>query len=526
MIYLKKYYLVPKKYLIMFLVRWVLGGHTVLLHPKNSDPIITKDGATVCRFIEFEDPFENIAAQFFKQASENTNASSGDGTTGTIVLSYSILKEAQKYLITDIPLLELKNGLERGKEIIIEALENQAKKVKNIDEIERIATISANNDEVVGKLIAKAIDIIGKDGSIVLQDGKSLNTTLETIEGFRINSGFLASQFITNERKQTLEYNEPIFFITDHELETVQQIMPILTLAQRHSRPLIIIAEEVKGQALASLLANTLRGTMPIGVVQPPSFGEERKELLKDLCVVIGAKFITKRDHRDLTKITLNDFGSAKSIETSKNYTIIMGGMGLSQNINNRIFDLKEQISVEVGINSDIKTLEKLQERITKLQSGIVIITVGGNSSVEQIEKKHRVEDALEAAKSALEQGIVVGGGCALVRASEILKDFIESEKKKENISIGYISGLNIIREATLLPFKTITENAHKKSDVLLNELLDLPSNLCYDIPKDEFVCGFEKGIIDPLKVIKNSLQNAFSVVSTLLTSNHAIVEK
>jgi chaperonin GroEL len=378
-----------------------------------------------------------------------------------------------------------------------------------------VATISANGDESIGKLISRAVDAVGKDGSVIVQEAKAMRTTLDLIEGFRFDSGYISSQFITNERKGTMEYNEPYFLVTDQRIDNIEQLMPALELVARESKPLIIVAEEVEGQALAALIANTLRGSLAVAAIKAPRYGDERRNILSDLAVSVGAKFFTRLAAEDVRTVKLVDFGKAKSIECTKTHTTIMGGKGSQENIDQRT----ESLKVELSQTEDIVECQKIQERISRLSSGIAVINIGAATEVEMIEKKHRVEDALEAVKSALDEGIVPGGGCTLFRVSNECEAFVEEQGEL------YKFGFKLLLQACREPLRTIVSNAGGKPDVVELKLVDSQRDQCYDAVSEKVVNAFESGIIDPVKVTRTALQNAASAAGTLITTDHAIVE-
>jgi chaperonin GroEL len=492
-------------------------GRNVVLHQKGRNPIITKDGVTVSEFIDFEDPFENIGAQVVKQAARQTNSLAGDGTTTSTVLAYSIVKNAQKYLAAGVSPVDLKRGIDKAVEHVVEELKELARPIESEDEVKMVATISANGDESIGKLISRAVDAVGKDGSVIVQEAKSMNTTLDLIEGFRFDSGYISSQFITNERKGTMEYNEPYFLVTDQRIDNVEQLMPALELVARENKPLIVVAEEVEGQALAALIANTLRGSLAVAAIKAPRYGDERRNILSDLAVSVGAKFFTRLAAEDIRTAKLIDFGKAKSIECTKTHTIIMGGKGLQEEIDKRV----ESLKVELTQTQDLRECERIQERISRLSSGIAVINIGAATEVEMIEKKHRVEDALEAVKSALDEGIVSGGGSALFFAADYAGEALEKDTVEEN----YVFGFKLLLEACCEPLRTIVQNAGGKPDVVREMVVDSHKDQCYDAVNEKMVDATKAGIIDPVKVTRTALQNAASAAGTLITTDHAVVE-
>jgi chaperonin GroEL len=489
-------------------------GRNVVIHPKTGTPIITKDGVTVARFVDFADPFENVGAQIIKQASEETNTSAGDGTTTAIVLSRAIFVEAQKYIAAGASPVELKRGIDKAAVAIVNNLRGNAKRVTKLDDIEDIATISANGDRTIGKLISTAIDMIGKDGSITIEDGKSLDTSLDVVEGFRFDSGYAASAFITDERRGVLKYNDPLFLITDEKIEFVEDILPALELAARDGRPFVVVAEEIEGQALAAMIMNTVRGSMKVAAIKAPRYGEERRNILQDLATSVGATFVTRESGLSLRDIKLAHLGNAKSIEASKASTTIVGGAGDSEKVEERIQSLKSLFEQ----TDSVQACERIQERITRLASGIAIISVGGNTEVEMVEKKHRIEDALEAVKSAQQEGMVCGGGMALLLASKGVE--IEADNPDQEF------GAQIVLRAVEAPLRQMALNAGNKPDVMLEKALSLDEGFGFNISTGDVADLISEGIIDPVKVTRCALQNAVSAIGTLITTSHAIIEE
>ena len=473
---------------------------------------MTKDGVTVAKFVDFDDPFENVGAQIIKQASSQTNSLAGDGTTTSTVLARAILNNAQKYLVAGTSPTDIKRGIDKAVKAIITELREMALPVNSIEEIEHVATISANNDRAIGELIAMAVDQAGKDGSIAIEQGGSVDTTLDIAEGFRFDSGYFAQAFVNNERKNAIEYDDALILVTDYKIEAVQDILPALELAARESRPLIIIAEEVEGQALAALIMNTVRGSMKVAAVKAPRYGHERRNILKDLCASVGAKFVARESGLKLTDIKLQHFGHCKKIEVLKNATTIVDGQCDWQEVEKRIESLKEEIKQTDSEHE----CQSLQERISRLSSGVAIIRVGAPTEVEMIEKKHRIEDALEAVKSAREEGLVCGGGITLLRAADFK---IEAENEDQKI------GAEIIRKSLEAPIRQMAKNAGESPDLIIAEILKSEEFEGWDFNTNQIVNMFETGIVDPAKVTRVALQNAASASGMLLTTNYAIVE-
>jgi len=482
-------------------------GRNVILQKKDGNPIVTKDGVTVAEFVELEDPFENVGAQIIKQASRTTNIEAGDGTTTATVLARAIYQNARKQIASGHAPIEVKRTIDKTVEEIVEKLSEIAKPISSIEDIRHIATISANNDKEIGDLIAKAVESVGKDGSITVEQARSLKTSLDLVEGFRMGSGYASTSFITDERRGAVVYEDPFILVADTKIDKVEDILPVLEIVARESRPLVIVASEVEGQALAALIMNTVRGTMKVAAVKAPKYGEERRNILKDLCLATGASYVTASGDLKLKDVKLSDLGLAKKVDIIKSITTIVGGKGDYSEVDKRIENLK----IEASQTDSMQEAERIQERIIRLASGIAIIKVGAATEVEMIEKKHRIEDALEAVKAAREGGIVPGGGVALVRT--LPKKIKDSTK-------------NIVYDAICEPIRQMARNAGESADVILEKVKKSNGNTGWDFTSNKTVDMFEKGVIDPMKVTRSALQNAASAVGALITSGHAIVEE
>lgn len=489
------------------------GRNVILYHKEENIPVITKDGATVAAFVELDDPIENVGVQILKQAADKTNTTAGDGTTTSTVLARAILKSAQRYLMAGASPIELKRGIDKTVDAVVSNLKEMAQPIKSEDDIRHIATISANNDKTIGRLISTAVDSAGKDGTVLVEEAKSLKTSLDLIEGFRFDSGYAASAFITNERQGTVEYDNPLILATDEKIERVEQIMPTLELSARENRPLLIIANEVEGQALAALIMNTVRGTLKVAAVKAPRYGEERRKIMKDLCFSVGGVYITRENSLQLKDIKLIHFGQCKKVSVSKTWTTIVGGRGDENLIDKRINSLK----VEISETESLQECERIQERITRLASGVAVIRVGAATEVEMIEKKHRIDDALEAVRSAQEEGIVPGGGTALLRACHGISVMTDNEEQE--------MGVKIILDAVEEPLRQMAINAGESPDLVVNCVKTEHSSFGWDFITGKLIDMFEAGIIDPVKVTRCALQNAASVASTLITTNYAIIK-
>jgi len=488
-------------------------GRNVVLQEKGKDPFITKDGVTVATFVHLEDAFENAAAQILKQSSSQTNVVAGDGTTTATVLARAMYQKAQEAAASGASPVEVKRGMDKGVEAVVERLRAMSRPVAQLSDVENIASVSANNDPVLGKLVATAIDKAGLDGAVTVEEARSVETSLDVIEGFRIEAGYVASAFITDERRAVCRHDDPFILVTDERIEAVEQILPTLELIARDGRPLIIIAEEIEGQALAALIMNTARGTMKIAALKSPFYGEVRKSLLEDVALSCGATLMSAAAERGLRQVKLTDLGRAKSIEISKVQTTIVGGLGDWEQIDKKIDSLKAQMA---ALDS-VFECEKLQQRITKLASGVAVIRVGAHTEVEMIEKKHRLEDALEAVKAAQEEGILPGGGVALLRSVTDLDVEVDNDDQR--------LGVQIIIDVASSPLRQMALNAGECADEIENLVTQEKENYGYNFKTSSLEDMYLSGIIDPLKVTRCALQNACSAAGTLITTSHAIIE-
>ena len=489
-------------------------GQNVLIHQKDRRPFVTKDGVTVAQNVNFEDPHMNAGAEVVKQVSAMTNAEAGDGTTTSTVLAREILVQANKYIASGTSPIEIKRGLEQCLNEAVQVIEEVAQPISSAEDVMHIATISANNDETIGTLIATAVDKVGKNGSITIEEARSLETSLDLVEGFRFDGGYAATAFVTDDRRGTCRYESPMFFITDTKIDQVSQILPALEIAAREGRPFVIVAEEVEGQALAALIMNTMRGSMKVVAIKAPRYGEERRAIMSDLAVSTGAKFFQQSLGHKLTEASLTDFGQAASVEITKNSTTVVDGEGDYEKVDDTI----EKIKAEIQRTEDIHEAGRLQERVTRLSSGVAIIRVGASSEVEMIEKKHRIEDALEAVRSAQQEGIVPGGGMTLLNISNSINPNFVTEEQS--------SALSIFKRSLESPFRTMAANAGLSPDVVR-----LKVENAKDFEGINFSTGNKEnlktsGILDPAKVTRCALKNAVSVAGTLLLTNHSIVHK
>ena len=481
-------------------------GRTVLIGVPGNMPFVTKDGVTVAGHVVLDDPIENAAVHILKQASSQTNEVAGDGTTTSMVLARAILQEAQKHIVAGVPPIEIKRAIDRATEVLVNNLKEASTPIQSEEDIAHIASISANNDEIIGNLIAKAVDCVGKDGSITVEEARSAQTTLDLREGFRFDSGFVANAFITDERRGAVVYEDPLILVADTKIEKVDQILPILEVVAREGRPLVIVASEIEGQALAALIMNTVRGTMKIAAIKAPRYGRERRNILKDLCVATGAAFATKSGELKLKDIKMEHLGTCGKIDVVKNFSTFIGGSGNYQEIDLHI----EALKTELGNTDTFVECERIQERITRLASGVAIIKVGAATEAEMIEKKHRIEDALGAVKAAQLEGIVPGGGVALIRALP-KKSGSPAER--------------IVYEAVKEPIRQMARNSGESPDLILEQVQKAKGNRGYNFATGKMADMHAAGIIDPVLVTATALTSAASAAGTLITTGHAIIK-
>ena len=492
-------------------------GRNVILRKKNGKPIITKDGVTVARFVNLEDPFQDAAVEIVKQASEKTNSDAGDGTTTSTILARAVFSKSLELIEKGLSPVEVKRGLDKVCEFVCDKITESSKPISSAEDVSFVAKISANNDQVIGDLVSTAVDKVGKGGSVTIEDGRSTETTLDLVEGFRFQSGYLSNYFVTDERRNVCRYENPLLFLCDAQVDQVQTILPVLEIAAREQKPVVFVCDDIEGQALSALIMNSVRGSMKVAAVKSPKYGEERRSIMEDLAIATGAKYYRTMLGDDLRNVTINDLGTCKSIEISKYGTIVVGGGGNASELMSRIEDLKQQVK-------DAETLpdaESIQERVTRLSSGVAIIRVGAATEIEMIEKKHRIEDALEAVRSAQHEGVVPGGGLALYRMSKtIVSDCMDLDMTEEQRYAAEIF-LDVLQS----PIRTMSENAGYTYEQVDSIISDKPEDTGFDFLTGKPVDMYDSGIIDPAKVTKNALRNAVSAAGTLLTTNFAIIE-
>ena len=498
-------------------VKVTLGpkGRNVIISKSFGGPQVTKDGVTVAKEIELENELENMGAQMVKEVASKTNDLAGDGTTTATVLAQAIVKEGLKNVASGANPMDLKRGIDKAVSCITDELEKQSKQVGNSSEkIQQVASISANNDSTVGNLIATAFEKVGKEGVITVEEAKGTDTYVDVVEGMQFDRGYLSPYFVTNADKMITELENPYVLLFDKKISNLQEILPILEPVSQSGRSLLIIAEDVEGQALATLVVNKLRGGLKIAAVKAPGFGDRRKAMLEDIAILTGGTVISEERGFSLENTDLTMLGTAETITIDKDNTTIVNGTGKASEIKARVNQIKAQIETTT---SDYDK-EKLQERLAKLAGGVAVLYVGAASEVEMKEKKDRVDDALHATRAAVEEGIVAGGGVALVRTIEKL-----AKVKSENVDEK--TGIQIVEKAIEAPIRTIVENAGGEGSIVISKVLESKDNIGYDAKKEEYVDMLKAGIIDPKKVTRIALENAASVAGMILTTECAVVD-
>ncbi|EAH8435927.1 chaperonin GroEL [Campylobacter coli] len=488
-------------------------GRNVLIQKSFGAPSITKDGVSVAKEVELKDSLENMGASLVREVASKTADQAGDGTTTATVLAHAIFKEGLRNITAGANPIEVKRGMDKACEAIVAELKKLSREVKDKKEIAQVATISANSDEKIGNLIADAMEKVGKDGVITVEEAKSINDELNVVEGMQFDRGYLSPYFITNAEKMTVELSSPYILLFDKKITNLKDLLPVLEQIQKTGKPLLIIAEDIEGEALATLVVNKLRGVLNISAVKAPGFGDRRKAMLEDIAILTGGEVISEELGRTLESATIQDLGQASSVIIDKDNTTIVNGAGEKANIDARVNQIKAQIA-ETSSDYD---REKLQERLAKLSGGVAVIKVGAATETEMKEKKDRVDDALSATKAAVEEGIVIGGGAALIKA-----------KAKINLDLkgDEAIGAAIVERALRAPLRQIAENAGFDAGVVVNSVENAKDeNTGFDAAKGEYVNMLESGIIDPVKVERVALLNAVSVASMLLTTEATISE-
>ena len=498
-------------------VKVTLGpkGRNVVIDKKFGSPTVTKDGVTVAKEIELSDPIENMGAQMVKEVATKTSDLAGDGTTTATVLAQAIFREGLKNVTAGANPMELKRGIEKAVEAIVEELKNLSVPSRGAKEIAQVGTISANNDKEIGNLIAEAMEKVGKDGVITVEEAKGLETTLETVDGMQFDRGYLSPYFVTDPEKMEAVLDDAYILIHDKKISAMKDLLPVLEKVAQSGRPLLIIAEDVEGEALATLVVNKLRGTLKVAGVKAPGFGDRRKEMLRDIAVLTGGQVISEEVGFKLENATLNDLGRAKRVVIDKDNTTVVDGKGKEGDIQGRIGEIRGAIDKST---SDYDR-EKLQERLAKLSGGVAVINVGAATETEMKEKKARVEDALHATRAAVEEGIVAGGGVALIRTQAVLAKIRGTEDEK--------IGVDIVRRAIEEPIRAIAINAGVEGSIVLARVKESKDkNFGYNAGTDTYEDLVKAGVIDPTKVTRTALQNAASIAGLLLTTECVVVEK
>jgi chaperonin GroEL len=498
-------------------VKATLGprGRNVLIEKTFGAPVVTKDGVTVAKEIELEDRFENMGAQMVKEVASKTSDVAGDGTTTATILAQAIFREGIKLVAAGHDPMKLKRGIDKAVEVVVDSIRKQSKQIKSRTEIAQVATVSANGDATIGNIIADAMEKVGKDGVITVEEGKSLETELDVVEGMQFDRGYLSPYFITDPEKMQIELEEPLILMFDKKISNMKDLVPLLEEVARSAKPLLVMAEDIEGEALATLVVNKLRGTLKAAAVKAPGFGDRRKAMLEDIAVLTGGKVIAEEAGMKLENAKIQDLGRAKKVVIDKDNTTIIGGAGKKTEIEGRIRQIKAQVDEASGEYDR----EKLQERLAKLAGGVAVIRVGAATEAEMKEKKARVEDALNATRAAVEEGIVPGGGVALIRAIKAVDGFEGADDEEK-------AGVSIVRRVLEEPLRGIAANAGWDGSIVVGKVREEKGSNGFDAAKLEYCDMIEAGIVDPAKVTRSAMQNASSVAGLLLTTEALIAEK
>ena len=497
-------------------VKATLGpkGRNAVLEKSYGAPTVTKDGVSVAKEIELKDKFENMGAQMVKEVASNTSDEAGDGTTTATLLAQAIMREGLKAVSSGRNPMDLKRGIDKAVGCVVEELKKLSKPCKDSKAIAQVGTISANSDESIGKTIAEAMEKVGKEGVITVEEGSGLENELEVVEGMQFDRGYLSPYFINNQQNQTAELEKPVILLVDKKISNIRELLPLLESVAKAGRPLLVVAEDLEGEALATLVVNNIRGILKVAAVKAPGFGDRRKAMLQDIATLTGGTVISDEVGLSLEKATLNDLGEAKKILVEKENTTIIDGAGKASDIKGRVESIRQQIE---EATSDYDK-EKLQERVAKLSGGVAVIKVGASTEIEMKEKKARVEDALHATRAAVEEGVVPGGGVALIRAQKAL-DKLEAANEDQAV------GIRILSRSIEEPLRQIVENAGEDAAVILNRVKEGKGAFGYNAAEGEFGDMLEAGILDPTKVTRLALQNAASVAGLLLTTEVMVAE-
>jgi len=497
-------------------VRVTLGpkGRNVVIEKSFGSPTVTKDGVTVAKEIEFEDKFENMGAQMVREVASKTSDVAGDGTTTATVLAQAIFREGSKMVVAGMNPMELKRGIDKAVIAITEELKKMSKPTRDSSEIAQVGTISANGDVTIGKIIAEAMEKVGKEGVITVEEAKSMETVLDVVEGMQFDRGYLSPYFVTDPEKMEASIEDPLILLHEKKISSMKDLLPLLEQVARQGRPLLIVAEDLEGEALATLVVNKIRGTLAACAVKAPGFGDRRKAMLQDMAILTGGQVIAEELGLKLENVTLKDLGRAKRVKIDKDNTTIIDGAGAKKDIEARCNEIRKQVE---ETTSDYDR-EKLQERLAKLVGGVAVIKVGAATETEMKEKKARVEDALHATRAAVEEGIVPGGGVAFLRAQKVLDEIDASEEQR--------AGVNIVRRAIEEPLRMISQNAGVEGSIVVDKVKQGKGAFGFNAATEEYEDLLKAGVIDPTKVCRTALQNAASVAALLLTTEAMVAEK
>jgi len=497
-------------------VRVTLGpkGRNVVIEKSFGSPTVTKDGVTVAKEIEFEDKFENMGAQMVREVASKTSDVAGDGTTTATVLAQAIFREGSKLVVAGVNPMELKRGIDKSVLALTEELKKMSKPTRDSGEIAQVGTISANGDTTIGTIIAEAMQKVGKEGVITVEEAKSMETVLDVVEGMQFDRGYLSPYFVTDPEKMEASLEEPLILLHEKKISNMKDLLPLLEQVARQGRPLLIVAEDIEGEALATLVVNKIRGTLSACAVKAPGFGDRRKAMLQDMAILTGGQVIAEELGLKLENVTLKDLGKAKRVKIDKDNTTIIDGAGAKKDIEGRVTEIRKQVE---DTTSDYDR-EKLQERLAKLVGGVAVIKVGAATETEMKEKKARVEDALHATRAAVEEGIVPGGGVALLRAQKVLDNIDVTDEQR--------AGVNIIRRAIEEPLRMISQNAGIEGSIVVDKVKNGKGSFGFNAATEVYEDLLKAGVIDPTKVVRTALQNAASVASLLLTTEAMVAEK
>ena len=497
-------------------VKATLGpkGRNVVLDKSFGAPRITKDGVTVAKEIELNDKFENMGAQMVKEVASKTNDNAGDGTTTATILTQAIVNEGLKYVTAGMNPMDLKRGIDKAVEHVIEKLKTSSKKVKANEEVAQVGTISANGEKSIGDMISKAMQKVGNEGVITVEEAKGVETELDVVEGMQFDRGYLSPYFINNQERMTADLDDPFILLHDKKISNIRDLLPLLEAVAKAGRPLLVLAEDVEGEALATLVVNNMRGVVKVAACKAPGFGDRRKAMLEDIAILTGGTVISEEVGLSLEGATIEDLGQAKKVELNKEDTTIIDGAGSADGISGRVNQIRAQIE---DTSSDYDR-EKLQERVAKLAGGVAVIKVGAGSEIEMKEKKARVEDALHSTRAAVEEGVVAGGGVALVRAQQKIQG-LEGDNEDQNV------GINIALRAMEAPIRQITNNAGEEASVVLDKIKDGKGNFGFNAGSGEYGDMIKMGILDPAKVTRTALQAAGSVAGLMITTEAMIAD-